>query len=366
MPAVIDGYLLNNVAHGTIAQKLLATDGNACVLRPYLGDDGRTTYIDVPTHNKDGTKGWKSQRVQNSTAVLRKEEWNAYDKAVITNAKPAMKAVNDLRQAGLTYNMPNGWATTTLQWETRSGVNPAQMSMSGRIQGRRDRVQYELEGLPLPIISYGFELDARNLATSRRMGTPLDTTMAEEAGEQVGILAEKLLLGVETWNSFAGYSIAGYTTHGDRLLKSLTNPATGDPVTLVNEVISMVQQAQDAYHYGPFWLYYSPGYSQYLSRDYASTSYYGTGTATGRTIKERIMQIDQISKCEMLSYLPDSTLLLVEPKQRIVRMVIGMEITTLQWETDGGMGVNFLVMGILVPNIRSDQNDRMGLVHGSV
>jgi hypothetical protein len=78
------------------------------------------------------------------------------------------------------------------------------------------------------------------------------------------------------------------------------------------------------------------------------------------------MQIDQISKCEMLSYLPDSTLLLVEPKQRIVRMVIGMEVTTLQWETDGGMGVNFLVMAILVPNIRSDQNDRMGLVHGSV
>jgi len=364
--AKIDNFLLNNVAHGTIAQKLLATDGNVCVLRPYLGDDGRTPYIDVPVKNSDGTQGWKAQRVSNATAVLRKEEWNAFDKAVITAAKPVMRAVNDLRAAGLTYNMPNGWASTTLQWETRSGINPAQISMSGRVQGKRDRVHYELEGLPLPIISYGFELDARNLATSRRMGSPLDTTMAEEAGEQVAIMAEKLLIGAETWNTFAGYSIAGYTTHSDRLTKSLTNPASADPMTIVNEVIAMVQQAQDAYHYGPFWLYYSPAWSQYMSRDYASSSYYGTGTATGRTIKERIMQIDQIQRCEMLSYLPDSTLILVEPKQRIVREVIGMDVTTLQWETDGGMGINFLVMAILVPNLRSDQNNRMGLVHGSV
>jgi hypothetical protein len=365
-PATIDGYVLNNVAHGTIAQKLLATDGNPCVLRPYVGDDGRTNYIDVPVKNKDGTQGWKAQRVQNAAAVLRRDEWDLFDKAVTQNAKPPMKAVNDLRQAGLVYNLPNGWANTTLQWSTISGINPAQMSMSGRIQQRRDQVHYEMDGIPLPIISYGFELDARFLAITRKTGAPLDTTMAELAGEQVGILAEKLLLGVESWGSFAGFSLVGYTSHADRMLKSLTSPATADPMTVVHEVIAMVQQAQDNYHYGPFWLYYSPGYSQYLSRDYASSTYYGTGTATGRTVKERILQIDQITKCEMLSYLPDHTLLLVEPKQRTVRLVIGMEVTTLQWETDGGMGINFLVMAIILPNIRSDNNDKMGLLHGSV
>jgi hypothetical protein len=43
-----------------------------------------------------------------------------------------------------------------------------------------------------------------------------------------------------------------------------------------------------------------------------------------------------------------------------------MEITTLQWETHGGMMQNFKVMAIMVPQIRGDFNGNTGIVHGSV
>jgi uncharacterized linocin/CFP29 family protein len=363
---VSDSYIMNNVAHGTVAQKLLATDGQLGTLRPYIGDDNRTTYVDMLVKNKKGGKKLQAIPVKNATATLRKDEWIEYDNAVVDAAKPEMRCVNDLRSAGLTFNVPNGWAKTILQWETISGINPAIISMDGTREGSRDTIVYELEGLPLPIIHYDFELSARHLATSRAGGMPLDTTIAAEAGEEVGKIAEKLLLGEETWQTFSGYSISGYTTHSDRITRSLSDPSTADPVTTVREVIAMVQDAQDAYHYGPFVLYYSPGWSQYLSRDYASSTYYGTGTATGRTIKERILQIDQISDMRMASYLTDTEMILVEMKARQVREIIGMEVSTVQWEEKGGTTVHFKVMAILIPNIRSDQNDRIGLVHGTV
>ncbi len=49
----------------------------------------------------------------------------------------------------------------------------------------------------------------------------------------------------------------------------------------------------------------------------------------------------------------------------VVREVIGMDVTTVQWETKGGMQLNFKVMAILVPQIRADQNSNTGIVHGT-
>jgi hypothetical protein len=46
-------------------------------------------------------------------------------------------------------------------------------------------------------------------------------------------------------------------------------------------------------------------------------------------------------------------------------MVIGMDVTTVQWETHGGMRLNFKVMAIMVPQLRSDFNGNAGIVHGS-
>jgi hypothetical protein len=68
----------------------------------------------------------------------------------------------------------------------------------------------------------------------------------------------------------------------------------------------------------------------------------------------------------MASYLTDTEMILVEMKARQVREIIGMEVSTVQWEEKGGTTVHFKVMAILIPNIRSDQNDRIGLVHGTV
>jgi len=50
----------------------------------------------------------------------------------------------------------------------------------------------------------------------------------------------------------------------------------------------------------------------------------------------------------------------------VVRLVDGMANTSVQWESEGGMALNFKVMSIRVPQIRSDINGACGVVHASV
>ena len=59
-------------------------------------------------------------------------------------------------------------------------------------------------------------------------------------------------------------------------------------------------------------------------------------------------------------------MVLVQMTADVCREVVGMDITTVQWESHGGMQLNFKVMCILVPQLRSDFNGTTGIVHGTV
>jgi len=250
-----------------------------------------------------------------------------------------------------------------LQTEMVGDINDATLSMDGLREGANDRPQFELINLPLPIIHYDFSFSARQIATSRSGGSPLDTTMAELAGRKVAEGAEKLLLGNWTANdqyNYGGGTIYGYTDFPDRNTETLTSPATSGWVgtTLVDEILAMRQNAYDAYHYGPFKLYNAPAWDAYLDNEFK--------TYSDRTLRERIGAIEGVSSPQTLDYLSSYDMLLVQMTTDTVREVIGMDITSVQWETKGGMQLNFKVMAILVPQIRSDINDKCGIVHGSV
>jgi len=42
-----------------------------------------------------------------------------------------------------------------------------------------------------------------------------------------------------------------------------------------------------------------------------------------------------------------------------------MPITTVQWESQGGMRLNFKVMAIQVPQLRADYSSQSGIAHGT-
>lgn len=347
-------FVLNGQANGDVAGVLMANNFDPGALRPYMGQDGRSRIVIT------NAEGKPQSIVTNSPATLRKDEWIQLDTAVIKAAKPRLTAVADLRTAGLQYTLPNGLSKTVLQHEAQSDIGEALISMDGIREGDRDRPQYDLRSLPLPIIHKDFSFSARQVMASRNGGSPLDTTMAELAGRRVAEEAEKLLLGVNDVVTYGGGSVYGFCNFPHRLTKSLTSPTSSNHPTTFAEVLAMRKQSTDNGYYGPWVLYYSPAWYGYMDEDYHSTD------RTNMTLRRRLENVEGIVAVKPADYLTGTTLVLVQQTPDVARVVVGMDITTVQWETHGGMQLNYKVMAIIVPQLRSDYSNQTGIVHGSV
>ena len=347
-------FSFNGKGSGAVANKLLASNFDISCLRPWIGRDGKA-YI---TTMENG--GPKAQPIHNAEATLTKDAWKILDDAVIKAAKPRLRAVADLRGAGLQLVIPNGMGKTVLETQVMGDINDASMSMDGLAQGENDRPLFDLTALPLPIIHKSFSYSARQIQASRNGGSPLDTSTAELAARRVAEQAEKLLLGVADSYTFGGGTIYGYTNFPNSVPVVLTAPTYVDltPETLLTEVLEMRQAAQDVYHFGPYVLYFSSAWDRYLDEDYKANS--------DKTLRNRIKEIDNIGDARTLDYLTGYQSLLVQMTSDVVREVIGMDFTTLQWEAMGGLLVNFMVMAIMVPQLRADKNGNAGIVHGNV
>lgn len=346
-------FILNGQANGTVAAKLMASNFNVHALRPWIGQDGRSY---MTTLNAEGKM--EAVPLANSTATLRKDDWKILDEAIVKAAKPRLRFVADLRASGLTYNIPNGMGKTVLETETQSDISAADISMDGMRKSDADRPLFELSNLPLPIIHKDFQFSARQIATSRNGGSPLDTTTAELAARRVAEMAEQLAIGVATGITYGGGTIYGLVNYPSRMTKVLTTPTGSNGATTLAEVLAMKAQAQAAYHFGPYMLYCSPNWDQFMDNDFS--------TAKGDlTLRERLAKIDGIQGVRTLDYLTGYSLVLVQMTSDVVREVIGMDITTVQWEEQGGMLLKYKVMAILVPQLRCDQNSNTGIVHGN-
>lgn len=346
-------FVLNGQGHGDVASVLMQNGFDAGALRPYIGEDGRSRI----TVNQNGKP---MSLIANANATLRKDEWIQLDTAVIKAAKPRLNAVTDLRSAGLVYTIPNGLGKTVLEHEAQSDIGPATVSMDGIREGNRNRPQFNLHSLPLPITHKDFSFSARQVMASRNGGSPLDTTMAELAGRQVAEEIEKLTLGVSTGISFGGGQVYGYMNYPHRLTKTLTAINAASYYTVVADVLDMRKKSTDNNYFGPWVLYYSPAWYGHMDADYDASN------RNGVTLKNRLEKIDGITAVKPADYLTGTTLLLVQQTSDVTRLVMGMDITTVQWETQGGMQINFKVMAIMVPQLRSDYGNQCGIVHGTV
>lgn len=357
--------------------------------RPYLDDRGRS-WVDVtigfaPKKDRDGviitnmdgspiyhrvvTPQLVAERKQKDLPVvnvtnastLRKDQWIQIDATVLRAARARLKAWADLRAAN-TYGGFDGMATTILEHEIMSEPGEAIVDMEGITEGRGLQPTFALQGLPLPITHCDFYMSQRFLAASRRSGQPQDTMRAELAGRTVGEKIEKMTIGTEaafqygvsTDYHLSASKVYGYTTHPSRILKTdLTASASFVGETFVNEVLAMRELAYAQHFHGPFMLYVSTAYDAKLDLDYTvGTSAQGLASPTG-TVRQRVRQIDGITDVRRLDYLSGDVLLLVQMTSDVAQAVNGLEVTTVQWETKGGMQRNFKVMAIQVPRIRS-------------
>jgi len=320
-------------------------------LRPWLHSDGRS-YITVNVNGKPKSV------LANTTATLRYDEWKAIDQAIVKIARERLVAANDLQANGLTYPISNGLGSTVLQWETQSDFEAAEMDMEARKSSAEDRTVFETNYMPLPIIHKSFSISLRTLEASRTSGDPLDTVNAENAARQVVEKVEDvILLGASSF-AYGGGTLYGYKDHINRNTVTLASNWDASSTTgedILDDVLAMLKSATNDRHYGDFILYIPTDYDDILDNDFKSYS--------DKSIRQRLLEIPKIQAIRAADRLTDNHVLLVEMRPETVKLVIGLPMTTLQWEEQGGLLLKFKIMTIMLPWIRSDQDGRLGIVH---
>jgi len=290
--------------------------------------------------------------------TLRKDEWKQYDMAVIKAAQDRLVGVADLMSGGLTYSLANGLGKTVLEYETESDMEDAEVSMDAVTRARNDRVEYEIAYLPLPVIHKEFQINIRVLNASRTTGESLDTTQAAIASQKVSDKIEEYLFQGSSTFTYGGGTIYGYMDFPNRNTVTLStqwDASAANGTTVLNDVLAMKQASIDAKHYGPFNLYIPTNYEVVLDDEFKTNS--------DRTIRERVGAIEAIRTIKVADKLSSDNVILVQMTQDVVRLVEGLPITTVEWQTEGNMIFHFKVMAISIPQIRADQESNCGVTH---
>lgn len=300
--------------------------------------------------------------------VLRKEEWIQYDQALIEVARQRLTGVDDLMSRGLSFNVANALGTTRVEWEKLSDMDPAEVSMAAVTEGERDRVDFTLDSVPLPVIHKSFQLNIRALEASRRTGETLDTTQARLATRLVTEKMEDMLFNGITLTAIGG-SVFGYTTATNRNTGNLTGAngwITGtDGVDTLSDILTMIGVLRADRMYGPYGLYVPDEWWTNLLEDFKANSDKSTIT--------RVMEIPDLQFVKPTSNLTGTVagtsgdeVLLIQLTSDVVDIVDGMQPTMIQWDAMGGLVLNFKVMAIMVPRMKSTATNQSGIAHYTV
>jgi len=289
--------------------------------------------------------------------VLRKDEWKLLDNVLIDVARNRLVAVQELVSRGLTYNIPNGLGTTILEWEQVTDMTPAEVSMSGVREGANDTRDFTLKSMPLPIIHKDFNINIRKLEASRKSGQPLDVAQATLAATLVTESVESMVfLGHATREGNA--RIYGLTTEPNRNTGSLSaNWATATGAQILTDTLAMIDKAYVDNMYGPFGIFVPYNAYVHMGEDYKA--------AVGGTIMDRVLAVPGIEFVKPTKDVVSANVVMVQLTADVIDEVMGLQPTMVQWESNGGMTVNFKVMAIMIPRIRSTVTTQSGVVHFS-
>ncbi len=289
-------------------------------------------------------------------SLLRRDEWQELDNAVVQAARQRLNGVADLQRLGLIRQL-GGIGTLVSQWNQASEVGSAAVNMTGQAAQDRDRVDYKLAGVPIPIIFKDYVIPIRQLEASRRLGNAIDTSHAFSAARVVAEALESMLFLGNTV-TLNGNQIYGYTNHPQRNTDTAANYGGGDFGTIANivpTILGMVAAANAAKYYGPFGLYFANAQYVQMLETYTDGS--------GQTALQRALQLPMIDFIKPSDFLTAAQGVMVQMTPDVIDLATAQDITNLEWTSGDGMTGNFKVMQVAAPRIKSDYSNNSGIVH---
>lgn len=349
------GLVLNTST--PVGQRMLNYGFNPTILRPYLTDTDPRNGMKLNSAQAFVGSGKNAQPCNN--ALLRYDEWKTFDNEIAGITRKELVFVGSMVAAGLTYNLADPMSTTILAYQNMSGMSGAKIGMKPT-RSDFDNIDFGISQMPIPIIYKDVQLDARELAVSRRGGQPLDTIQHAEAAQCVAEAIEDLNLG--QWGS--------YNFGGAELFGMLNSPTvhTVENITDWNaegktnedryfDVKAMVQAARNELMASDLVLYISSDLVTYLDEDYKSED---VTTAT-ISLRDRLMKLSGLTAIIEVPRMTANTLALLKKDKKRCRIITGMAPTLVEWSSPDQMQFMMRIMAVMLPNFRQDYNGVGGL-----
>lgn len=295
-------------------------------------------------------------------SLLREDEWQQVDAAVIEAARYPLRVVNLIRSRGLVQTL-GGLGTLMSAYYTASEVTRATVNMTGRGRGQLDQPELKQVGVPIPVVFKEFEIGTRMLLASRNQGDGIDVTAATETARVVAEEVESIFMngaGVV----LNGAALYGLANHPNRATDTAGNYGGGDWGTIANivpTVSGMISAAQSTNkHYGPYTVMIST--TQY---NQAANNHYTDGS--GQTALDRIRLLADV---EDVIHVPSDTLadgsvLLVQMTREVVDAAIALDVQVREWMSGDGMTSSFKVLAVMAPRVKARQDGKSGIVHAT-
>lgn len=372
--------------HGPVGQRLEEVRFEPGLLRPYIDNKGvqcvtvntgrmvvNAQGLYVPERKKITVKHLRDHNIEVpilNAGAMRPAQWTVIDDAVVEAFRMRLVAWNHLMSRNPTTG--TGMGKLTYEYAASNDPGEAIIDMTGMAPGRNDKQLTKIRSVPLPIIRVNFSIPTRLLAVSRNSPNAMDRSLPAFAGRRIAEALEQLVTGGTDGIAFGtrtagldahdGLSkIYGLTSSPYRLTKSnLSTPDGSAPGNVLNEVLAMREQARAKGFYGPYRLYFSSAYAQYMDADY-----FRTGTAMSLTLRQRLEAIPDIGTVEELPYLSTTgafRLVLVQDSDDVMQGIEGLSLNTVVWESKGGFEVNFMTFMIGAPLVKADYAGYTGIV----
>lgn len=308
--------------------------------------------------NQQGYVQMRSPRGLQVNSILRKDEWEELDRAVVEAVHQELNIVQDLRDAGLVQQL-GGLGTMVSQVSVASERTAASVSMSGRTQGARDRVDKKQRSFPVPIIHAEYEVGIRELEASRRLGDALDDTEAREAGQVVGEKLESIAVDGESSIVISGAGIDGLTSISGRDTDTASNYGGGDFGTAGNgpkTVLGQISALAALNYRGPFGVYV------------ANTQYWQLLTPFSNRDGNDLMDIENIPQVRFVKRndtLAAGECVVVQLTKNVIDVAIAAEVMNREWRAEDEMAFYGKVMGAMVVRLKTDHAGNLGVSHAT-
>lgn len=313
----------------------------------------------VMTNQKTGEVKIRTNRGILVNSLLTKDEWESLERKVYDAAVIRLNIYEHLRTKGLIISEDFG--TIVSQWNEANEMTAANFSITGQAGGERDRVDFALKGVTVPVVFKEFTIPTRQLRAARKIGNPLDTIHATAAGRVVAEGIESMIIDGITPQVDTNSTTYGITNHPNRNTDTIGNYGGGDFGTIANIVpgiTGMINAAVGDRYYGPYSLYVAP--TQYTQM---TTSFYTDGS--GESAANRVLRMPQVDAVFPNDTLADGEVVLVQCTEDVIDFTEQIPLSVVEWSSPDGSVGHFKVMFAGAPRVKADYADRSGIVHAT-